>query len=190
MRPLYKFLLLVTILYNVDKLPAQTEKLPKDNYLIVLDIQQYYTHELLDSVAAENLIYSINSLLDEYEPQKVVYIRSMHKLLTLSFKGVKVDTADGMEFDHRLRVINTVDFVKSKPNAFSLEEFRSYLEENNAKNIVVVGLMAEYCVYQTLLGGKECGFEMFVVPDAIAAKSEKSKNKTLEKLKKKGVVVL
>lgn len=50
--------------------------------------------------------------------------------------------------------------------------------------------MAEECASKTLYGGKELGYDMYFIPEAIVGKSQKSKNKAMKKLKKNGIKVL
>jgi hypothetical protein len=47
--------------------------------------------------------------------------------------------------------------------------------------------MAEHCVIETLLGGKKSGFNMFMIPGAIAGLSEVGKFEALNKALEFGI---
>lgn len=53
-----------------------------------------------------------------------------------------------------------------------------------------IRLMAKECASKTLYGGKELGYDMYFIPEAIVGKSQKSKNKAVKKLKKNGIKVI
>jgi hypothetical protein len=50
--------------------------------------------------------------------------------------------------------------------------------------------MAEQCVYESLLAGEELGYSMYAIPEAIAGKSIRSKDKVMKKLAEKGVEII
>ncbi len=92
--------------------------------------------------------------------------------------------------DTNLILVNDNIFVKEDGNAFTVTSLVEYLKINNAKEIIVTGLLAEKCIYNTLLGGKELGNDMYVIPEAIIGKSTKSTRKALNKLSKRDVHIL
>jgi nicotinamidase-related amidase len=47
--------------------------------------------------------------------------------------------------------------------------------------------MAEKCLYNTAIGGKDRGYSMVVVPEGIVGATQKKKEKAIEKLKGKGI---
>ncbi len=170
---------------NLDKLGGK--------FVLVIDVQKYYTEKYPDNSSMQESIFSINRIIENLDTNNVIYFQGIHRLLNLSFSippiYVSVDTT-AMYFDSRLNLVNEHILTKSEPNAFSIKELNDFLKQNNATEIVIIGFMAEYCVYESLIGGKELGYEMYVIPEALAAKSEKSKQKVLMKLKKKGINVL
>ncbi|MGD2034469.1 MAG: isochorismatase family protein [Bacteroidales bacterium] len=159
----------------------------EDTVVIVLDIQQHFTRHVIPDSSAVDLINTINSVIENTDPEKVIYVKSVLSVLTVSFKGIHVDTLPELDLDERLAIVNENIVTKNKPNAFDFKELNDLLEQRNAENIIVVGLMAEHCVYKTLTGGKKLGYNMFVIPGAICGKSAKSKTKVLDKLEKKGI---
>ncbi len=191
-----KKLLLFTMLISTMVLSAQTteqetfKKVIQNKFVIVLDIQKYYTEKAISDSEADTLIKYANYVIENTDPNNVIYFKAIHKELTISFKSITVDTLDNLEIDSRLKVVNDNILWKEEGNAFTVAGLNSFLEKRNAKEIIVVGLMAEKCVYKTLIGGKELGYKMFVIPEAIVGKSEKSKQKVIEKLLAEGITII
>lgn len=171
------------IVFSQDKNIKQI----KDKYVIVLDIQKHFTEDVIPDKEAEQLIKTINAIVDKANPEKVIYVKSILTTLNISLKGFDVDTLPKLEFDNRLNIVNDQIVVKNKANAFKSKELTKILEKNNAKKVIVVGLMAGHCVYKTLLGGMKLGYKMYAIPEAIAGKSAKSKKRILRKLENKNV---
>ena len=189
------FLLLIGIIvFNLNSIYCQTVGSVHDKYVIVLDVQREYTENTLSPYHAQQLIDSINYVIENVDANKVVYVASFHKMLNLSFSKpfifVSIDSSSMWDLDSRLILVNDNIILKEESNVFKVEELTNYLKQNNAKDIIVVGLMAEQCVYESLIGGKELGYNMYVLPEAIAAKSQKNKDKTISKLQNNGINTL
>ena len=186
---IFFILLAICHVFNSIALTQNIEQI-KDKYLIVLDIQQHFTKNVIQETEAEMLIKTINSIINDANPQKVIYVKSILTTLNISLKGFDVDTLPKLDFDNRLNIVNDQIVVKNKANAFKFEKLTNLLEKDNDKEVIVVGLMAEHCVYKTLLGGKKSGYEMFVIPEALAQKSTESKDKIVNKMKKQNIEII
>lgn len=186
------FLLALTCLYSFSIYSQQNQQ-HTNKFLLVLDIQEYYTGSKLSDTETVNFIDNVNYIIENTDVEKVIYIKSNHKVLNMAlskpFIYVSNDTA-AMHFDKNLKIVNDNIFTKDEGDAFSVDDLNIFLEKNNAKEIVIVGLLAEECIYKTSLGGLENNYDIFIVPQAILGKSEKSKNKKIEKLREKGVNVI
>lgn len=171
---------------------SQKKALIEDKFLIVLDIQEYYTKNKLPEGSAQKLIDSINYVISHTNSNNVIYIKSIHKLLNLSFSYpfifVTHDTS-AMCLDKRMNLVNDNILTKEHPNAFTLKALNDFLEQKSAKEIIVIGLLAEQCVYESLIAGIKLGYNMYVLPEAIVGKSQKSKEKVINKLTKKGIKI-
>jgi nicotinamidase-related amidase len=172
---------------------AQYKNLMENKLLLVVDIQEYYTKNKLPEATAQNLIDSVNTIISNTNPDNIIYIRSIHKVLNLSFSSpflyVSYDTA-AMRFDKRMNLVNDNIFTKEESNIFAVKALNDYIEQNNTKEIIIIGLMAEQCVYKSLLAGEELGYAMYAIPGAIAGKSTRSKDKVMKKLAEKGVEII
>lgn len=174
-------------LWHPSTATAQKESLVEAKYIIVLDIQEHFTKTVLNPDVSDTLIQIINQVIDGAEPQNVIYIQSLLSNLSVSLSGISVEFSPGLKFDERLKIVNTNIFGKNKANAFSSEELKAFIKSRKATDFVVIGLMAEHCVLHTLLGGKNLGYSMFFVPEAIAGKSDASKEKIFAQLKQEGI---
>jgi len=169
---------------------SQNHKHLNDNYVIVLDIQIDSARNIPKSKITTEFIEAINLIIENSKPEEVIYIKAIHRALSISITGFSVDTLPISKLDNRLKIVSSNVFEKSKPDAFSNDELVDFLSSNNTKEIIIVGLMAEECLYATALGGLKLDFDVFIVPEAIIGKTEKGKEKAISKLKKKGVKVV
>jgi len=172
---------------------SQQNNIIEDKFLIVLDIQEYYTKNKLSEISAQKIIDSVNYLINLTDPNKVIYIMSIHKLMNLSlsfpYLYVSID-AQAMRFDNRMNVVNDHIFINDNFSVFTIEELKNFLKQVNAKEIVMIGLMAEEFLSEYLIEGKELGYDMYTIPEAIIGKSEKSKDEAIIKLIKKGIKMI
>lgn len=156
----------------------------ENKILLVIDIQKHFTETTISDSSAKSLIENSNKIIANFNPKNVVYIQSIARVLNVSLKGFRVDTLPNLELDSNLNVVNNNIFTKNKGNAFTSESFSSFIEKSGLKEIVVIGLLAEHCVKETLIGGKNKGYEMFYVPEAIAAKNSENKTNAMVKFHK------
>ncbi len=165
---------------------AQTKK--ADKCLVIVGAEHRYTQVTNTKESTQEVIKNINSVIEEFDSDNIIYVYSVHKALFLSLKGPKmVLDSKGMIRDERLNVINDNIITKEEVNAFENEDLIHFLQRNNTKDIVVVGFMADYYVQESLLGGNELAYNMYFIPEAIMGKSEKQKDKIFGKLMKKGI---
>lgn len=171
------------------KLPsaAQENYILGGKYLIVLDMQEIATKDMMEAEAAKELIDVVNRIIELSDSDKVIYIESISASLEISLTGLSVKFKPGLFLDDRLKIVSDNKFVKNKANAFTSEQLSKFIERRNARDFVVVGLMAEHCVIETLLGGKKSGFNMFMIPGAIAGLSEEGKLEALNNALKFGI---
>ena len=192
MKKVITYSTLILLICCFDNLSfSQTQKKQSKYYVIVLDVQQYWTDKALSKSASKEMVESINTIIERTNPEKVVYIKTTFasKVLNISFKGIKVDTVLAVDFDKNLKLVNQQIFDKKEEDAFSTKEILDFFQGSNVKEILLVGLLAEKCIFKTAMGGKYRGFNITLIPEAIGGKSAKSKIKTMEKLQKSGVKI-
>jgi len=109
--------------------------------------------------------------------------------LSYPFIYTSFDSA-AMLLDKRINIVNDQIFIKEKSSAFSIKELNDFLKQNNAAEIIIMGLLAEQCVYDSLIEGLMLGYKMYVIPEAIIGKTEKSKEEILKTMVSKGIIQL
>lgn len=174
----------LTLLMLILGLGCFAQSKIENKILLVIDIQKHFTETTISDSSAKSLIENSNKIIANFNPKNVVYIQSIARVLNISLKGFRVDTLPNLELDSNLNVVNNNIFTKNKGNAFTSESFSSFIEKLGLKEIVVIGLLAEHCVKETLIGGKNKGYKMFYVPEAIAAKNSESKTNAMVKFHK------
>lgn len=168
-------------------LSAYAQSRIENKLLLVIDIQKHFTETTISDSSAKSLIENANKIIAQFNPQNVIYIQSIARVLNVSFKGFRVDTLPNLEFDPRLNILGENVFSKNNANAFKSDNISSFIKQSGKSEIVVIGLLAEHCVKETLMGGKSKGYKMFYVPEAIVAKNNESKLKAERKLQKAGI---
>lgn len=162
----------------------------KDKYLMVLDMQEHFTHDVLNPDTATLLLDNINRIVKAADPDKVIYIKSVLSVLNLSLKGFQLDTLDGLELDNRLLVVSPHIFEKHKANAFGQDEIAEFFHQHKATEIVIVGLLAEHCVLKSALGAQKEGIQVIIMSQCVAGKTSEKKAKALRKLRRKGITLI
>lgn len=179
----------ILLVFLSASLAAQCADAFRNKYVIVLDIQKYFTDNAPDSTTAK-LIAAVNTVISKADKDKVIYVKTIMKTLSFTLRGIKVDTVANHEFCKDLQIVNKHIFIKDEANAFTTKRIATFLKNHDAKDIIIVGLLAEQCVSSTALGGLELGYNIYVVPAAIMGKTTESKADAIDQLKRKGVVIL
>lgn len=179
-------LIFICISFNL----FQNKAFSQERYLIVLDIQEFPKKDKQLDNSVKEMIQNINSLISHFNPEKVIYIKAAGKALNITSKGITVVSLPAPDFDSTLNIVSNNIFIKIEGDAFTSAELISFLENKKAKEIVLVGLMAEECIYNTALGGKDRGYDIMIVPEGIVGMSQKKKDKAIEKMKDKGIKFL
>jgi nicotinamidase-related amidase len=75
-------------------------------------------------------------------------------------------------------------------DSFSNPEFENFLKANKVNHVYITGLDAEACVDRTVKAALNRNYEVTVVSNAIAAKSEEKRNVKLWEFEKIGAKVV
>ena len=179
-------LIFICISFNL----FQNKAFSQDRYLIVLDIQKFPKKSRLLDSSVTKMIQNVNSLISHFNTENVIYIKATGKAISITSKGFSIDTLPAPDFDSTLNIMSKNIFIKIEGDAFTSAELISFLENKKAKEIVLVGLMAEKCIYNTALGGKDKDYDITIVPEGIVGMTQKRKDKAIEKMKVKGIKFL
>jgi nicotinamidase-related amidase len=166
---------------------AQVEKNPLNGkILIVVHVQEPFARDELSKEYTADAVKKINQLIEKANPENVIYVKSIHKVLNLTWKKIYVDKID-IALDNRLNIVNQNIFIDEGGDVFKSEELYEFVKGKNINQIVIVGRVAEGCITETILGGKKLGYEMSFISDAVIGETPESKEKALNKLKNKGI---
>jgi nicotinamidase-related amidase len=181
----YKVLILSLISFLACK-----QGLAQNDYLMVVDVQKEFYENTKMEQRANEMVENINKIIETFEAQNVIYIKTTGKMLTISFKGIKTEPMiPNPTLDSNLKIVSENVFTKNVGNAFNHIGLADFLQKNRIENITIVGLLAEQCITKTALGGIEKGYQITVVPEAILGKTTSKKEKAVRKLAKKGVQI-
>jgi len=186
---LFFYFFLILSCFGVEDIFSQTDTENSAACLIVINVQDHFTNDVLPPEKSAPVIGKINEIIGQTAPDEIIYVKSLVRVLSLTSDGTKVDTLPGMDFDKRLELINDEIFTKTKPDMFTCEELTSFLKSKRIKSITVVGFMANHSVYQSCLGALKNGYKVSLIPDATLAGEEDDFNEIIGKLEKKGVMI-
>jgi len=163
-------------------------------FLIVLDVQKNDADKHKSDRSYQTFIEAVNDAIEHSNPQNVIYSMGIHLQLNLSltFPNIYVSiNTEAIRLDDRMSVVNKITFLKEENmgNVFNVEKLSNFLKKNTAKKIILIGLLAEDCVYQSCIGGLAQNYDISIIPEAIFGKSEESKAKAIKELLDKGVKV-
>jgi len=160
--------------------------------LIVLDVQSYYTQAMPEE-DRKTFISNINRCIEKAESQnmEVIYVKTPVKALSISLKGIKaVMIENSYELDKQLKVINDQIFVKHTGNIFGNEDFIEFAKNKSFKTVYMTGLYAEKCVFNSSLAGKEDGYTIKLISEALAYKKPNKKDKIHQKYKENNMELI
>jgi nicotinamidase-related amidase len=149
-----KTIILSTILLiSINSFAQNNER--NNKCLVILGAEHRYTQVLNSKTSTQKVIDNINSVIEKFDSDKIIYVYSVHKALYITKRGPKagIDSV-GMIKDERLNVINNNIITKEEVNAFKDKDLIKFIEKNKIKEIVVIGFMADYYIKESLLGGK------------------------------------
>lgn len=189
-----RLLIILLILGGISNFCFSQNTDTDNKFIIVLDVQKYSTDLLASDSCYQTFIDSLNFAIEHSNAKNVIYIMTAHLQLNISltYPNIYVSLdAESMQFDERMLLVNKHIFLKEDMgNAFMIEALNNFLKTNNAKEIILIGLMAEECIYQSCIGGLEQAYDMYILPEAIIGESKESKDQVIKELIDKGVKII
>lgn len=186
--------------YKVKLIKKETHgKKTSDDYnnkaLVVIDVQKDLVGIDVDS-KFENIdekIESINEMVNWAESQnyEVAYVtHEFPNTLTNRFlsQGRLIKNTLGARIDDRVNVTTENKFIKEIGDAFSNNEFESFLLEKQINELYLAGLDGAHCIYKTAVGGKNRNYNVSVIEEATL--SSKDELKLIEMYKEKGIKLI
>ena len=108
----------------------------------------------------------------------------------LARRGAAISGRPGTRWDPRFAAPGAVYLPKWKSDAFCNPDLEKLLREHRIQEIVAAGLYARACVAATVKAALARGFEVHVLGDAVACRSDASREAALERLRRFGAHVI
>jgi nicotinamidase-related amidase len=134
---------------------------------------------MADAKAAGDLIVAIGN---EFRPGDL--------LMNLLRRYASIAGSEGARWSDKLPLEGTTYFPKWAGSAFVNPQLDRWLQAHNVKTLVLTGLMARACVTATAKDALAKGYEVQIVADAVACRSDASRARALTRLKAKGAILL
>ena len=153
--------------------------------LIVVDMQNDFMPEgALPVPDGDKIVPVLNEYIKLFESKgnPVFFTRDWHPENHISFKGYGgiwpphcVQDTEGAEFHPGLYIPSDNKFIISKGYSRDFDAYSGFqgtilnelLKERGIKRIFVSGVATDYCVKNTVIGGLNLGYEVFVLEDGI-----------------------
>jgi len=190
---LFIILLCMKQILNDQKLYGQSQK----SALLVVDMQKDFIGSSarmpVDSAQAEQMLHITNQLIDSNRDWEIVYIYNSYSKYDLTnifriFAAIK--NTEGEKMDERLKIKSTNIFSKSKMSAFTNPELNKFLQEKNISTLYIVGLYSENCITGTAKSALKQKYQVNIIQDALASKTDTARSKACERLKKLNCQIL
>lgn len=147
--------------------------------LVVIDIQNDITKnykEIIDNINM-SIDWAVNNSIH------VVYIR--HENLSAGTRTFKPNT-QGAELASDLKIVSNNIFTKSKGNALTSVEFKSFIENNEISEFYITGADAIACVKSTCYNLCKSHYDVNVLSDCITSYDKRKIEEMLKYYESKG----
>ncbi|MFQ6603289.1 cysteine hydrolase family protein [Flavobacterium sp. C3NV] len=173
-------------------------KLKAEELIVIIDPQKDFT-DIKGAYAKNHSINQIqevkariNKLTKQFDSNKFVIIYSNYQKdqfgagISMCIEGTTGHEID-IDFDDASQLIS-----KTQHSSFSSEEFKSFLEDNQIRKLILCGFLAEYCIKQTAIDALEVGYEVVLLKEFIATGDDVQhrKEEMLADLEKRGATVI
>jgi nicotinamidase-related amidase len=146
--------------------------------LVVIDIQERLAPAMKKKVYA-NVLANVDLLVKGME------VLEIPTVVTEQYPRGLGHTVEALAQACSANVVEKVSFgCSGEPN------FMSYLKEQGRTQVIVVGMEAHVCVYQTVLGLIESGYHVHLVRDAICSRNKNDYQAAVESVARVGANVL
>ncbi|MEO2066377.1 MAG: nicotinamidase [Desulfurobacteriaceae bacterium] len=182
-------------------------KLSQFDALIVVDMQKDFSSSgALPVPGTEEIVPVINSYIELFKEKDlpIFATRDWHPENHVSFKengGIwprhcvqwsqGAEFIDGLELPPDTFIINKGDRPELEAySGFQGTLLDSLLRERGVKRLFICGVATDYCVKNTVLGGLNLGYQVFILSDAIRGVSPQTVERAEEELLERGALFL
>jgi nicotinamidase-related amidase len=151
--------------------------------LVIIDIQNDITKNY------KEIIDNINKAIDwaVSDGRYVIYIR--HENLSAGTRILKPNTY-GSELAYDLKIVSNNVFTKYKGNALTSEEFVNFIDNNEIRELYLVGADATACLKSTCYNLCKANYEVTILSDCITSWDKKKIPEMIQYYKSKGSKII
>lgn len=167
--------------------------------LLILDIQQDFTGDKarmpVHKEQAAVMIQTLNGLTANAADSGIEVICignefSKNDPLNIFRNFAAIKGRPGSAMDPRLHIIHTNYFPKSSSNAFSNKALHAFLQERKITDLIITGLFAEACVWQTMKGALKLNYKVSTIANCVASKTHRKRERMLQRYRRNNIQVL
>jgi nicotinamidase-related amidase len=186
----------ITIVSDGDTIPQY--KNPQ-TALLIIDVQKNLTSEngswILNLSQTDEMIEQINLIIEKSIKSNIVVIyitNEVKKYSPLNYftNRAMEENTDGAKMDERIMIVNNNHFIKTRMDAFTNNDFETFLNKHHINHIIVTGIDAEDCVDKTIKGALNRNYLITVITDAIATASDERRDQKIVDFRNLGVETL
>ncbi len=187
--------IVLTLIFSFIRITKVSEGAQIEKYqtpttaLVIIDVQKNLTTEngnwILNLKQTDKMIDNINTIIQKMEEQEfpVIYIQNVFKKNSIINRMTNCAMEEGdsnSELDDRIKIVSSNKFKKNKMDAFTSPDFETYLINNEISHLIIVGIDAEDCVDKTIKGAINRNYEVTVITDAIASKTDEKRDAKID----------
>ena len=135
--------------------------------------------EVIEARKAGDPVVAIGN---EFRPQDL--------LMNMLRRNAGISGSDGARWTERLPVEDATYFPKWAGSAFVNPALDPWLRARSVQTIVLAGLFARACITATATAALARGYDVCIPADAVACASDRSRDRSLERLEAKGITVV
>ncbi len=141
--------------------------------LIIIDIQNdYFEDGTMSLVDSEKACKNAKLILERFRIDNLPIVHIQH-IATRPSATFFLPETKGVEIHDNVKPLGQEKvIVKHFPNSFRETELLDYLKNENITDLVICGMMTHMCVDATTRAAKDFGFNIVLIGDACATKSQ------------------
>ncbi len=172
----------------------------KSTVLLLIDLQRDFLESRgrmpISATNAELLITTANRMIQHAESidWQIVFIKNefepSDRIANFLRRYAAIAGSSGTDIDPRVKISpRSSAALKTKPSAFSNQEFVEQLQRLEIREIVVLGVMAEGCVRATVKDAIKRGYSVTVVSDGVASTRDFLNRFGLKSMQNAGAII-
>jgi nicotinamidase-related amidase len=171
---------------------------PRTTALLVIDMQADFIGEdarfPIDRARVARLIAKVNAAIDEARARGALVVHIGNEFRRLSLANVfrnfaALEGSPGARLDARVKHDGIPYLSKQRGDAFTNPELGALLSGAGVRRLLLAGVFADGCVRATARGALARGYDVHVLGDCVASRSDRNTARALSSLRSLGASV-